>query len=442
MVINLNEQTAPSTPSTGITTLYFKTDGTLCYKTPAGDEKIIKPSSDENIVLSSITFSGTVNVGDLVAHDGTNYLRATNTTLPIGIKTDTDEITLLGRISGLTGLIAGQPYFQDGYELTLNPESQIKIGFAISTTELLLDIDVEGDKDFAPVPMGLFAGRFDGTNRLNIIDYITISTTSNAVDFGDLTEQKNSAAACANTTRAVFAGGNTGPGSVTNVIDYITIATTGDATDFGDLTQARSDLTACSSSTRGIFAGGWIGSGTNVIDYITIATTSNATDFGDLTIARANIAACGSSTRGVFGGGYSGSNNNRMDYITIATTSNATTFGNLLLATRALAGASNSTRGVFAGGYTSAYINVIQYITIATTGNATDFGDLTVSRNSLGSCASSIRNVMGGGYTGSSDTNVLDYVEIATTGNATDFGDLTSLSRYPGGTSNSHGGLS
>ena len=35
----------------------------------------------------------------------------------------------------------------------------------------------------------------------------------------------------------LFGGGNTG--SASNVIDYVTIASTGNATDFGDLTVAR-----------------------------------------------------------------------------------------------------------------------------------------------------------------------------------------------------------
>jgi hypothetical protein len=67
-------------------------------------------------------------------------------------------------------------------------------------------------------------------------------------------------------------------------MDYITIATTGNATDFGDLTVARARLGAASSTTRGVFSGGINTAGTpqNVIDYVTIATTGNATDFGDM----------------------------------------------------------------------------------------------------------------------------------------------------------------
>ena len=92
-------------------------------------------------------------------------------------------------------------------------------------------------------------------------------------------------AACSDGSRGVFGGG----GSPSNVIDYITIATPGNAIDFGDLTLDRYYPAACSDGVKGVF-GGAISS--NVMDYITIATPSNATDFGDLTVARRRLAAC------------------------------------------------------------------------------------------------------------------------------------------------------
>ena len=65
-------------------------------------------------------------------------------------------------------------------------------------------------------------------------------------------------------------------------MDYVTIATTGNAVDFGDLSQTRAP-TAASSPTRGLFLGGVPGQ--NVVDYIEIPTTGNAIDFGNLTTA-------------------------------------------------------------------------------------------------------------------------------------------------------------
>ena len=43
--------------------------------------------------------------------------------------------------------------------------------------------------------------------------------------------------ACGDATRGIWGGGDNG--SNLNTIDYVTIATTGNASDFGDLTVAR-----------------------------------------------------------------------------------------------------------------------------------------------------------------------------------------------------------
>ena len=145
-------------------------------------------------------------------------------------------------------------------------------------------------------PRGVFGGGLNSSAaRVNTIDYITIATTGNATDFGDLTQALSLLAATSNGSRGVFGGGSIS-GAVTdgvgvNTIDYITIATTGNATDFGDLTEVRRGPTATSNGPRGVFGGGFTTARVNTIDYITIATTGNATDFGDLTEARETLTA-------------------------------------------------------------------------------------------------------------------------------------------------------
>ena len=108
-----------------------------------------------------------------------------------------------------------------------------------------------------------------------------------AQDFGDLIRGDWSSGAAANNTRGIIAGGQGGssPFSRSNVIQFITIATTGNAEDFGDLTAVNSYTTAVSSSTRVVIGGGETPARTNVIEFVTIASTGNAQDFGDLTIA-------------------------------------------------------------------------------------------------------------------------------------------------------------
>ena len=95
-----------------------------------------------------------------------------------------------------------------------------------------------------------------------------------------------------------------------NVIEYITIASTGNATDFGDLTATRQDTSSLSNSTRNVTGGGEESSGVNKIEFVTIATTGNATDFGDLTVARNRFGSCSSSTRGIWSGGDDGAKSN------------------------------------------------------------------------------------------------------------------------------------
>ena len=74
-----------------------------------------------------------------------------------------------------------------------------------------------------------------------------------------------------------------------NNIDYVTIASTGNAIDFGDSLLGGFGAGG-SSPTRGVAGGGYfansptgeVGGFTNIIDFVQIATTGNAVDFGDI----------------------------------------------------------------------------------------------------------------------------------------------------------------
>ena len=66
-------------------------------------------------------------------------------------------------------------------------------------------------------------------------------------------------------------------------MDYITIATTGNSKDFGDLFYAREHLGAVSNSTRGVWFGGVTPTYQTDIQYAIIATTGSAANWGDLT---------------------------------------------------------------------------------------------------------------------------------------------------------------
>jgi hypothetical protein len=277
---------------------------------------------------------------------------------------------------------------------------------------------------------GVFGGGYTApATSFNVIQYINISSTGNAIDFGDLSAARGGMSACSSSTRGVFSGGTvvSAPYPKTNVIEFITISSTGNAQDFGDLSVAKQTAAACSSSTRGVFGGGYTNTPAatvfNVIEYITIASTGNAQDFGDLSAGKSSLSACSSSTRGVFGGGApTPTLTNVIEFITISTLGNASDFGDLSVAKNALSACSSSTRGVFGGGATPTLTNVIEFITISTLGNASDFGDLLSALRQKAALSSSTRGVFAGGYT--PETNVIEFITILTTGNAIDFGDL------------------
>ena len=64
----------------------------------------------------------------------------------------------------------------------------------------------------------------------------------------------------------------------------LTIATTGNAVDFGDLSRVTTDTGGVASATRGFTAGGFsvIADGT-AIDFVIFSSGGGGNDFGDLT---------------------------------------------------------------------------------------------------------------------------------------------------------------
>ena len=67
------------------------------------------------------------------------------------------------------------------------------------------------------------------------------------------------------------------------IIDYVTIATLGNAVDFGDLHSIKSNGECCASSTRLVVSNGEQKSHSRQMDYVhEIMTTGNTVDFGDL----------------------------------------------------------------------------------------------------------------------------------------------------------------
>lgn len=302
---------------------------------------------------------------------------------------------------------------------------------------------------------GIWGGGFAPAG-VNTIDYVSINSTGNATDFGDLYITSFSGAAFSSSTRGVFFGGNypVAPGNLARTtMQYVTISSAGNSQFFGNITSPYTpeNPQGMSNETRGIL---YSGDSMNAIHYVTIASAGNSTLFGYPTPFdwRSLGAGFASPTRGIVAGGQAlpGENSsNSINYITIASTGNATDFGDLTRQSQGVKGCSSSTRGVIMGGNEgAAYGNVMDYITIASTGNATDFGDLTLGNGwSRGAAtSSSTRGLYGGGQRYNAPgtfTLVTDihYITIASTGNSTFFGNLTQARGNPSACSNAHGGL-
>ena len=263
----------------------------------------------------------------------------------------------------------------------------------------------------------------DSSGNKDIIDYVSIPSTGNASDFGDLTTANRRNAACSDNITAIISGGDQRGANY----EYITFSTTGNATDSSDMTMSRGDFTSFSDGIIGFMIGNDNGVNADYIDYFTIANRGNCADFGDAVHRAHGLASCTDNTRAVYGQGrrFDGGEyiQEDIEYITTATTGNGTDFGDLerRMGSRAV---SDGTRGVFMCGTDENYSTsqTMKYITIQTTGNGSVFGDMGAGTANGGSCGNDTRGLLGS-WSGSD--NQIRYITIDSTGNGTDFGDLT-----------------
>ena len=225
---------------------------------------------------------------------------------------------------------------------------------------------------------GLFTG---GYNYSNVIDYFTIQTGGQAMDFGDSTEKSFGNSSLASSTRSVTFCGYTNPGGAVNTIEYVEIMTLGNALDFGDSGNTVWSATRGSSPTRGI--NGSVGR--PFFEYITIASKGDAIDFAERVNDESQNTGCSNSVRMLISSGVESTPNyNRISYLSIPTLGENISFGDLTIGRQGVGSNATNTRAVFAGGnVSSTYYNIIEYVTIQTLGNAADFGDLMDTRRNI-----------------------------------------------------------
>jgi hypothetical protein len=259
----------------------------------------------------------------------------------------------------------------------------------IQTTGNATSLGTTGTTRIAPAGLsgngrGLYAGGREApsNNQLTQIRYMTLISGSSTSVFGQLTTAVRHAGGASDGLRGLYFGGHGGDG----MIDYVTIASTGNAQDFGDLDGGGNGGAAGNNATRAVYANNY-----DDLEYVTIQTLGNSTDFGDVTQDRDdNCAATGdeATDRIVWGPGEGPSvAQKRMDTVTVSTTANATTFGNLSFSSIKRGGLSDGTRGLWVGSSTPGYGDRMDYIAISSSGSASDFGNLSEGRSNPG-CAS------------------------------------------------------
>ena len=155
---------------------------------------------------------------------------------------------------------------------------------------------------------GIMAGGTVSPTRVNTIQFVTINTQGDTVDFGDLSVTGSAGGAntltynaigYSNSTRGIIHGGRDVNGNMTNKIQFITIATTGNSSEFGDVAVGAMHQMGGSSPTRGVVGAGYNPSVTNAMEFVNIMSLGNASDFGDCTARDEVLGACSNGHGGL-----------------------------------------------------------------------------------------------------------------------------------------------
>ena len=110
----------------------------------------------------------------------------------------------------------------------------------IGTNGPVFDGDFEfNSQNYVILPKGTTDNRIGLTSTSGALRYNTDSNKVELYDGSQWAEVQSSRPDLNGGARGVFGGGSITPGAGTNVMQYITISSTGNSTDFGDLVLAR-----------------------------------------------------------------------------------------------------------------------------------------------------------------------------------------------------------
>jgi len=146
-------------------------------------------------------------------------------------------------------------------------------------------------------------GRSDTANEQLPFQHVNITTTANAVDSGGLSstaQNKASNSGASNGSRGVYYMAGHGPTDMPDTIESVTISSSSNGVDFGNLTQGRHYPAGTDDGSRALHAGGNAPPYVDTIDYLVIGTAANSTDFGELSTGYTSGSAVSNGSRGLF----------------------------------------------------------------------------------------------------------------------------------------------
>ena len=190
--------------------------------------------------------------------------------------------------------------FAGGYDCRTSPylKSNVMTYVTIASTGDSSDFGetVESgrrDSSFSNATRGFTTGLETAAGDSKGIEMAIIQTKGSSIDFGDLTGNAlfkgntGCQGGASSQTRGIIFSGKSSPNAARNIIEYLTLSSLGNAVNFGDQLTSSSagGAGACGNQIRGVVKTSSAYDG-NILEYVTIATTGNATDFGDLATGR------------------------------------------------------------------------------------------------------------------------------------------------------------
>ncbi len=250
------------------------------------------------------TVNNALAVNDCVYFTAGQWEKASIINLPQGILINKNgtigEISLSGCVTGLIGLTANSWYYMNDTGNLTTTESKIKVGYAISTTSLLIDIDFSG---YSNNEFNLMYNEFEFTNNgfkniviTNILGNYYINNLWYST--GTLNTARRSLAGAGTQNSAINFGGFNAAGvssNVTEVFNGLTWVAT------GNLNTARRHLAGCGTRNGALSCGGNTGAVSAVTELFNGATWAAT---GALNTARYALSACGRRHRAISFGGY------------------------------------------------------------------------------------------------------------------------------------------